>query len=59
MGWSVHYRAVIDGVVSGADRDLLVEQTAKWTALLHEGSESYWWEPRSSTARMPPPNFAP
>ena len=44
MGWSVHYRAVIDGVVSGADRDLLVEQTAKWTALLHEGSESYWWE---------------
>jgi hypothetical protein len=44
MGWSVHYRAVIDGAVSGADRELLAEQTEKWTGQLHEGSESYWWE---------------
>ena len=44
MGWSVHYRAVIDGVVSEADRALLAEQTQKWTSQLHEGSESYWWE---------------
>jgi hypothetical protein len=44
MGWTVHYRAVVDGAIGDDDRSLLAEQTSKWSGELGEGSESYWWE---------------